>query len=268
MPVLQFLGKVYPAIAKVNLPGVENIDWGSSDLGFPIVMSSKISDSTVEVACVIPHFDESHFDTLLFRAYNLVEACTDLTSFGSGIALWVELDAFVTPDGIRRSILKNDSSLRSECTAFKSPTTNSQEQEEFNAALKIVLQEPTLMGSMRDLAQTLAHFQMTPINCGRVLDSLRMAVAPKLKPKPGWVALRSIVNADEDYMKWISDYSTDPRHGERSPNIPAYVAAEIRKRTWSVMNRFLEYRKAGNIPLDVSTFPLLIHDPSFPPPAR
>ncbi len=119
------------------------------------------------------------------------------------------------------------------------------------------------LGSINDLAQTLLFFHVSPTNCARVLDSLRRAVAPNLKPKPGWVELREIVNCDENYMFWVSEYSHNPRHGDRSSEIDKAITDEIRKRTWNIMNRVLEYRKGGNSPLDTSKFTLLAHDPAF-----
>jgi hypothetical protein len=132
--------------------------------------------------------------------------------------------------------------------------------------LLLIIHEPELMGSLMDLAETLVSYHTTPTNCGRALDTLRRAVAPKLPCKQGWATLRGIVNADKEYMEWVSAYSTNPRHGERRTDIPANIIVEIRKRTWNVMNRMMEYRKGGSKPLDMVKYPMLVHDPSFPLP--
>jgi hypothetical protein len=68
--------------------------------------------------------------------------------------------------------------------------------------------------------------------------------------------MRDVLNLDLDYLKLISDASTNPRHGvpERAGGL---LCSEVVLRTWNVMNRFFEYRKRGNVPLPLAEFPLL-----------
>jgi hypothetical protein len=267
MPVLRFFGKVYPAAVKVNFHREISIRWAANDLGFPIEVSATCCDSVVEATCTVPRYEEKYLSTLLARTYNLIETVTDLSTFGMGLALWVELDTVVKPNGTRETLLKCDPSLERICTAFKMPPGNPVEQREFDRLIKIVLGEPALMGSLRDLAEVVLHYNVTPTNCGRVLDTLRKAIAPNEKKERGWELLRETVNADENYMDWVSRYSTGTRHGDRATPISGNIVMEIRDRTWNVMNRILEYRKGGNAALGRTKFPLLVHDPvfAFPP---
>ncbi len=263
MPIVRFIGRVYPTAANINFNRTVGISWGSSDLGFPIEMSATVVNSVVEASCHVPHFEESHTSILLGRALNLVEAITDLSAFGMGLALWVDFETIIKPDGMRETLLKSDPSLKPLCTAFVVPPRNPIEQLEFENVLRLVLADPALMGSLRDLAQVLQQFSVTPINCGRVLDTLRRAVAPGYEKKTGWEILRKIVNADGHYMKWISVYSTEPRHGDRTTDIPMGIVMEMRRRTWEVVNRYIAYKIGGNRPLDTIRFSLLVHDPGF-----
>jgi len=262
MPKLIFKGKVYPLIAKTNFPEVD-INWGTDDLGFPMNMQAVVHDSEIEVVCEIPNYDPAYTSKLLHRAYNLVEGCLDLAAFGHGLATWVVLESVVKPDGTEDAIIRQDHKLASLCTAIRFPPRNNIENFEFTKTLRLVFTEPELLASLRDLAEILLHPEVAPTNCGRVLDSLRKAVAPNIEKKKGWTILRGIVNADENYMNWVSVISTEPRHGHRTFEIPGRSVAEIRARTWNVTNRFIEFRKGGSVELDRAKFPLLVHDPSF-----
>jgi len=255
MPIVFFKGRILPQVAIVNFPDVGN-NFGSSDLGFPLIIKTRIRNSLVEVSCEVEKFEESHIGVLLGRAEDLVHACVDLGCFATGIGLQVEIDTVVRPDGTSGPIVKNDPKLGQICSAYKIPAISPQQRQDFAEVLKIVLAEPALLGGMYDLANALVSYHQTPTNCGRVLDSLRKAVAPGLDPKKGWEVLRGIVNADNDYMKWVSEHATETRHGDRITKSEA-VICEIRVRTWNVINRLVEYKKRGSQPLPIDMFPLL-----------
>jgi hypothetical protein len=265
MPVVRFLGRVLPDNLKVSFVDSQRTNWGSDDLGFPIIMQARIKDSQIEVRCEVDRCEEHHVSRLLARAYNLVNAYVDAAVFSTGLAMFADLNTFVGEDNQLLTVsLDNSADMAPLCTAFKFPSTNPVDIAEFEKVMTLILGEPELLGSINDLAQTLLFFHSSPTNCGRVLDSLRRAVAPSLKPKQGWGVLREIVNCDENYMFWVSEYSHNPRHGDRTTDIDRGIIDEIRKRTWNVMNRMLEYRKGGNAPLDKSKFTPLVHDPAFP----
>lgn len=195
--------------------------------------------------------------TLLARGINLIRAFTDLVSFAMGIGFRITFDLFEHPDGRTGAIQQISADVSSICTAYKFPPKTHDENEAFVKALNAVIQEPNLAGSMTDLGDTLAHWHQTPTNCGRVLDSLRRAVAPAVKPIKGWKVLQGIVNADETYMKLISDMSIDTRHGDRSSVMSPAEIVEVSRRTWEIVNRFIEFRMRGNSSLSLSEFPML-----------
>jgi hypothetical protein len=264
MPVLRFLGRVLPEAITADFPDIPRTNWGADDLGHPIIMSARISQSKIELICEVPAFQEAHLSVLLGRAYNLVDAYVDATAFATGIGMFTDLFAVQTPDGKLNTISREHVELPPLCTAYKIPPLVPEQQKDFTDVMALILGEPNLLGSINDLAQTLMDFHVTPTNCGRVLDSLRRAVAPSLKKEEGWLLLQQIVNAQGDYLKWVSAYSADPRHGDRETPIDKEVVNEMRKRAWTIMNRMLEYRKGANKALDKTKFPLLVHDPSFP----
>jgi len=131
-----------------------------------------------------------------------------------------------------------------------------EEKRDLEAILAIVMKEPALFMALNDLIQAVSVPHMTPTNCGRVLDGLRKLVAPGMEPKQGWPIFQQTIQADEPYLTFISELSKKPRHGEHI-RIDGITTTEIAKRTWIIMNRFLEFRKRGNQQLPLAEFPLL-----------
>jgi hypothetical protein len=111
--------------------------------------------------------------------------------------------------------------------------------------------------ALRDLidANTLPHIGIT--NCGRVLDGIRRMISPGENDRArGWAAMQSALNISRSYQEWVTALAANPRHGDRS-YISGADTTEVVRRTWSVMNRLLEYRRHGNKPLTAPDFPLL-----------
>ncbi len=105
------------------------------------------------------------------------------------------------PTGVSKIFQLLDASLGSLCTAYDMPPTTPQSIANFQEVAYLVAGEPALLGSMNDLAQSLANHHLSLINCGRVLDSLRKAIAPNVIAAKGWPLLHSAVNVNSDYLK-------------------------------------------------------------------
>lgn len=74
--------------------------------------------------------------------------------------------------------------------------------------------------------------------------------------KQGWSAMRQNLNIDVGYLSFITDESKGPRHGNRT-GIKQTAFREVIRRSWSIMDRFLEYKKRGDKQLPLADFPLL-----------
>jgi hypothetical protein len=131
-----------------------------------------------------------------------------------------------------------------------------QEKKDLAEILGLVMREPALFMALNDLIHAVSTPHMTPANCGRVVDGLRKLVAPNMDPKQGWPIFQKTINADELYLTFISEHSKEPRHGGHV-RIDGPTTTEIARRTWAIMNRFLEFRKRGNLPLPLADFPVL-----------
>lgn len=260
MPIVHLYGTLHPQHHRLNSFKAFKISWGANDLGFPLIMEAKIVDSKFEISCDLPRFDESMISALYARGVNLVRAYSDAVSFALGVGFTITVDGIRKPNSTTvDKIQRVNSVLGRLCTAYRCPPSNLVEQAQFENILKIILGEPNLMGSLTDLADTLAFHHQTPTNCGRVLDSLRLAVAPSLPPRQGWaVLLQQSLRVSRAFQEFISDQSKPPRHGERTSAISEQVVNDILSRTWQIMDRFIEYRKRASQPLAEDEFPELV----------
>jgi len=68
--------------------------------------------------------------------------------------------------------------------------------------------------------------------------------------------MRDNLNVSQQFLEFITDHSIGPRHGDVL-DIPFSIINELIRRSWIVMNRFLEFKKRGDQKLPSSDFPLL-----------
>jgi hypothetical protein len=216
----------------------------------------RITKSQIDVECRLDRYQDDYLVELHRRAFDLARACVNVAAFGTGFGISVFFDKFIGPNGVPTDLLFINPHLVGVCTAFKMNPATIKEKRDLEKILGIVMTEPALFMALNDLIQGASVPHMTPANCGRVVDALRKLVTPGIEPKQGWPIFQQIVQADEAYLTFISEHSKKPRHGEHI-RIDGPTTMEIAKRTWIIMNRFLEYRIRGNQPLPLAEFPQL-----------
>ncbi|MFZ0663107.1 MAG: hypothetical protein WAM66_10480, partial [Acidobacteriaceae bacterium] len=129
--------------------------------------------------------------------------------------------------------------------------------DNYEAMIRLVVKERLLLLALNDLIVPISHFNLATINCARAIEALRTAISvPGQTRERGWELMRKHLNLTKNYLDFVIDLSKEPRHGNRkAPEVGQQ--AEVLKRAWTIMNRFLEFRKRGNIPLPLSKFRLL-----------
>lgn len=252
-----FVGKIFPEALRLSLGSAVRVKLDNTGVvPGPIIFTIAILEGVIDIEYVVNQYEESYRHFITARAFDLVRVCADVCSFAEGQGIVVVLETLVRPDGTSLPVSFGIPSLRNLCTVMRGPSNLPNGKEDFQKVLNLVMADVPLFLVLNDLIQPLYVPHTILTNCGRVLDGLRKLVAPDEEAKKGWAVLRSIVNAGPDYMEWVSKRSTDPRHGSKA-SVSVGVIDEVLKRTWSVMNRFLEYRKKGNQGLDVDEFPTL-----------
>jgi hypothetical protein len=256
MPTVHFSGKILPAVVEISMDSIPELDWVEIPINLKMHFTISIVKSTVDVKIDCNIYRQEDFGQLYNRAFDLARGCVDTLAFATGYGLTVYFESFTAPDETVNPFFGQNPALAAYCTFFKYPIVTQDDRLALNGALKIVLSEPPIFMALNDLIQANTVPHLVPVNCGRVLDGLRKLVVPGVDPKQGWPTFQTTVNADGAYLVYISDHSKNPRHGDRE-FISGTIASEVLKRTWIIMNRFLEYRKRGNQPLPLAEFPLL-----------
>lgn len=254
MSDIKFIGRVLPEACKISMQS-PSINWKSKDAKLDTTFTVSIKESLVFVECKVNQYVASDFIMLFRQAFDLSRACVDLVAFKTAKGLSVVLDSFVDPNGEHSLILPEDSNLSELCTVF--------DLNNLDEIYKIILTEPPLFMAMNDLIASIIFPHHSPVNCARVIEGIRTLIAPTgIDKKRSWSYLHENLHIKSGYLKLITEHSKAPRHGERV-YISGKITQEIVRRTWIVMNRFLEFRKRGNTQLPQSEFLVLNGSDSY-----
>jgi hypothetical protein len=259
MAVFKFLGRVLPPRARVTLTDLGTIHWKDAALGLEIDMTVKMIDSKVEVVCDSNLYaTEDDGNQVYMRAFDAARAAVNSFCFATGLGLSVVLEKVIKPDGIEHDILVQRPELAAMFTAFEALAPNrEQESKNFSTMYGIVLGNSQIFMALDDLIVSISLPHYAPINCARAIETLRQVMTPEAEDrKQGWETMRQNLNISLEYLSFITNVSTGPRHGVRVGTTQIDFQETI-KRAWTVMNRFLEYKKRGDQPLPLTDFPLL-----------
>lgn len=248
-------GLVFPLVTKLSLKaGPFTINSGISP--HVLTFTVEVQKGVLHIECAINQYQQSDFRDVLLWLVGAAGDLINLETFRSGTSYTMVADTFVEPDGRTLTIVKQDPRLSSLVTAVPS-------NEDFGKVFMSIILEPSSVAresittALEDLAHILSAPGHTPTNCARVLDAIKNVIAPDIKDSDGqWAKMRDALNVDAAYLKYVTDHSESHRHGNQV-YIDRATQELIASRTWTVMNRFLEYRKRGSVPLPRSEFELL-----------
>lgn len=241
MPVIHLLGQVLPEPVKISVGHGPTIKWESPDIALVMEFKNHIKDSKIDVECTLNRWGHDTLVPVYMRALDLCRASVDVVAFSIGYGLSVQLHTLVDPSGKTSDIVFSDPALPPLCTAYSLSAG-------FDEVHSMVLSEPTLFMAFNDLIAAITLPHKAPVNCARAMDRLKHLITPsnQNKDKAAWEAMRSALRIDETYLKFITDSSTAPRHG-RPDHVSGAITTEVTVRAWTVMNRYLEYRKSGGV---------------------
>lgn len=256
MPTIHFLGIIVPSTAyKVSMWELPKMHYKGGDPELTIELSITIANSAIDVGCDLAVFDNDILIQAHKVAYDFARATVNLFSFASGITLTVIFDELVDPSGVKGPFVIQDSSLAQFCTAYK--LVSSETPTSLSRIMGIVLSEPALWLALDDIITATSHHNSITVNCARAVEALRHAMAPPGASRgKAWELFRSNLRIGKDYLRLITDTSQSGRHGE-GIFVSGTVTTEIVHRSRTVMNRFLEFRKGNNQPLNEADFPML-----------
>jgi hypothetical protein len=254
MPTVRFLGSVLPLVSRVTI-GETPILTCSTEDGLVAKATVQIIQSKIIVTYELNRVLESDRPYLYVRARDFTNVTLDFITFATGSPLTVHLHTVEDENREFSEIRLSDPSLAQFCTAYNLDRNTESDRQDMDYLLSSLYTDQALFIAFNDLTQTISAPHCAETNCGRVLDALRNLITSNPNRKQAWKEMRQVLQISEGYMEWVSAESTSPRHGV--PGRETRIKQEVIKRTWNVMNRFLEYRKRGNHPLSSSDFPLL-----------
>jgi hypothetical protein len=257
MQIVHFKGKVLPydpAVLHIDVKDLPSLNWTDGQTGDSMTITTKIDASVVDIEFVVKNFDEKDIPALMMKAWDLARAAVDLWCLKAGWGLGVVIDSIVKPDGTSGTLLSKNESLGALVTALDGSTPGI---NNYDACYRLLVKEPPLFMALNDLIVSITLPHVATVNCARAIEGLRVLMAPAATDrKHAWPILQGNLNIDREYREYVTDISTGPRHGDRTFT-PGTVVTETVKRSWIIMNRFLEYRKRGNQALPLAEFPLM-----------
>jgi len=252
MEKVHILGRVFPGTIRLSIrsPVLPLI---STSTGLQAGFKVTVEESTLSVECQVEKYEREYLNDILNGALDYARTLTNLIGFATGIGVSVVFEYAILPDGELTLIMPSTPALASLCTAYGLET---ERRDDLLSVIQMAMTDRRLYRAFNDLIDTQIIPHVSLVNSGRVIDSIRRMIAPGVDGPQAWAAMREALNIAEPYLRWISDQSAGPRHGDPS-QISAGAQMDTTERAWKIMNRYLEYRKRGSQPLKDPEFPLL-----------
>lgn len=255
MPTVTFLGRVFPAYYQVSFSH-NPLDWKWQEENLTLRFGCRFEKSDVTVTCTLERYRPEYFDEICKRALDLARSVINVAAFSSGVGYSVIFETVIDGNGEKKMFVLQDTRLSHLCTSFSLDSTMG--KTPVAEIWDLVLADLPLLQVLDDLISSITIPNHAVVACARALEGLRHRIAtPGAPERQAWEQLRNALSVDRSYLQLITDTSRPPRHGDHS-FIPGPTVTEIIRRSWIIMDRFIEYRKRGNTSLPASSFPLLL----------
>jgi hypothetical protein len=252
MPKIRFRGRVMPRMAKVHHEMGHKLRWFITPTS-EATLDLTITNGRIDVECECREdIDNETLTALYIRSLDFSKVIVDMISFSTGMGFTVVLDQYISPTGGMSEMLPQDSAVVPLCTAFSIDNG-----EEFEKIYRIVISDPAIFMALNDLIVAISSPHAAPVNCYRAVEGIRHLIAPGLEPVDQWPLMNEALRISKTYVNVIRENATQQRHGNRLP-VPGPTVRQLVSKSWVIMNRFLEYKKRGAIPLPQSEFPTLM----------
>lgn len=254
MATVIFEGCIFPSVLKLTCSQPIILGWRGHPSLADCEVEITIADGDISVKCEIEKFEKDQNLAALFKeVVELSGTVTSILAFASGDGTTIVFEKMTLPNDATTTIRLSDNSLAIHCTAYKLSGAS------IFQILELAMREPLLHYALRDLNETLTSPNRTPLNCARVIETIRFLILPQEVDEdrtPAWTKMREELNLTLDYIKFISKPALSHRHGAFE-HVDGKTNTEISHRTWQAMNRFLAYRLRGNQRLRAPEFPPL-----------
>jgi hypothetical protein len=251
MPIVHFTGYVEPRNVKASVGPFIIEEWDQTT-DTVMKFTVNIAEGHVGIECELSQFNRELHSALTNRSTELARTALDMLSFQTGYGFFLYIDKFYDVDGKEETLMTKNPRLGPLCTAYS--------QENFQEILDMVAYEPNLYMALNDLVVACTAGRQAAINCTRAMDAIKYMISPGAKDIVAWPAMREALNLSETYLRFITDFSKDHRHGNRTWQ-PSDPIEEDLERSWIIMDRFLIIKKRKLSQLPLSEFPVLEETP-------
>ena len=251
MPTVHFYGEVLPRPFLISLSNLPEINWEVPERALSLRFLLEIKHSQVHITVHTNQYSDDDMVSLYMRAWDLARASVELVAFRLGWGVSVVLSKFVGPDGVESEIVFNDERLAPICKSYDLTSG-------FSEMLKIILGNPAIFSLLHDLIRAITVPHASTVTCARVVDGIKhLIVSGATTRTQEWLQMQEALRLDKSYLRLITDSSKDSRHG-KAVHVPGNITTEITKRAWTIMDRFLEYKKRAAGPLPTTEYPILL----------
>jgi len=189
-------------VTRKNLPRVH---WEDEQLGLRLDIGVSFVDSEVIIDCESNLYaTKGDLSEVYKRVFDTARAAVDCFSFLNGMGLSVILERVIPPNGIQHNILVTRPDLAKLSTAFNI--------EDFNAIYGISLSDPSILLAINDLIASIAMSHHAPINCGRVIETIREVMTPTGADREiGWQNMRENLKSTKSGQTRLTPFSWSHR---------------------------------------------------------
>jgi hypothetical protein len=242
MPTIEFSGYVFPpSTVQVSAVGGPTA-WNDANIRF--TFEFRIEKSIVTITCEV----EQITDLSLNYAHQVigihVRGVIDAIAFSRGTGLRLLIDHCTLPGQEPRPLKSASPTLATLCSLTESEL------------LRLIEKEGRICKPLNDLTETLFDPLDSFVNCQRAIEGIGRLISDSEDRKVRWEHLRNNLNLTRPYLDFVSERSQPARHGGTGP-VNMTDVAKVQTRSWTTMNRFLEFRKRNSIKLPLPEFPLL-----------
>jgi hypothetical protein len=140
----------------------------------------------------------------------------------------------------------------------KSFTIDASPNSKLNQLFSNVLySDPNIFLALSELRMSIRYPGQALHSCQRAIERIRNSISLNdNNTNRAWKVLRDSLQIERSYLDYICDASKPHRHGHLE-YVDGATMTELKKRSWIVMDRFLEYKLRGSVALPLTGFPKL-----------
>lgn len=245
--VFYFLGRVIPDHIPLTVDYSPKFHQTPNlDAEPECVIQASITDGKFRVAVEVAEYSDGAAMALFQAAWDAAQNLANAAGFANAVPYQAIIDFIEKPDGSVLALTLGDGHLR--CLV-------SFTDEDIETIADLLISDHALGQAMSDLLSMLSKTHYAPITYGRVAESIARLIAPSETPKLMWETARNKLKVSEGFLRQLTEVSTDPRHGKRTP-VSAESNRKLSVMCWKLMDRYLHYRLRGDA-LPDDEFPFL-----------